>query len=514
MAAYTKAQKDFLIDKFTKGKINLPAFREHILENPEEERLTCAPFHFEWSDILLKETGHFCIEGYRESAKTQYILRAFPLYNLVYPEKSRRYVLFVCRNQETAEKRLKDIKNEYKANALLNARLGKISEDSAAVFQISVFDNNGSSIIVRYEAHGKAGSIRGASWGALRPQLIVMDDLQNKDDMDSERALERDWDWFLDDVLPLTSKGRIFYISNNLGEKCIAERIFAAKGYFGPTKQFTCRKVSRTSALDLQGTPSWPSKDNQPDILAERDAFALNGRASIWMRNNMCECVAAEDKVFQPEWFHYYPVCETENLARSCNIFCRCDLGLTSKDTADYCAFVVVGVNELNYWYVLDVHYGRYSLSERVDKVFEINRLWEPMNFGIENAAGSDLIIGEVNKQMPVRNNFVRDLFECTHGGKKKELRIQAMQPRFSSGSVWFPDEAPWLAELQHELSMFTMLGLTTVHDDLMDALAYCEQKTYAPVNNPGNKKRTQQNRNRPGAPKTKNSGGARCRIG
>ncbi len=487
----TASQKEFLLDKYRKGMASLPSFREHLLDNPKDEMLESAPFHYVWSDILLKEKSHFCIEGYRASAKTQYILRSFPLYNLVFPKRDRRYVLFVCRNQETAEKKLKDIKNEFKSSPILNARLNKIVEDSAAVFQLSVFDNDGNCITVRYEAHGKAGTIRGASWGALRPQLIIMDDLQNKDDMDSERALERDWDWFLDDVLFLTMKGRIFYISNNMGERCIAERIFAAKGDFGPNKQFTCMKISRTSSLDPHGIPSWQSKDNQHDILAERDAYANSGRASIWMRNNMCECVAQEDKVFNPEWFRYYQLEEQDAIVRTCNVFCRVDLGLTSKDTADYSAFVVVGINEMNYWYVLDCHYGHYTLDERIDKVFEINEKWRPLNFGIENAAGADLIIKEVNKQMPIRNNWVRDLFECTHGGTKKEIRIEAMQPRFASGAVWFPIEAPWLAELQAELSMFTRLGLTTLHDDVIDALAYTEQRTYAPVNNEDGRKRT-----------------------
>ena len=280
-----------------------------------------------------------------------------------------------------------------------------------------------------------------------------------------------------------------------MGEKCIAERIFAAGGDFGPSKQFECKKISRTSSLDTCGVPAWPAKDVQSDILAERDAFASVGRASIWMRNNMCECVAVEDRVFNPEDFRYFPISETDSLASTCNIFCRADLALTSKDTADYCAFIVVGVNEANNWYVLDCHYGHYGLDERVEKIFEINRLWRPRNFGIENAAGADLVINQVKKLMPEKNNWVKEIFECTHGGTKKEIRIEAMQPRFATNSVWFPDEAPWLAELQAELSMFTRIGKTNLHDDLIDALAYMEQKTFAPVNNEDGRKRTFGNR-------------------
>ena len=484
----TIEEQKFIKEKIQKGYVDLIAFRkEFLLEEDETDGEFPSPdFHYEWSDILLKGEKNFAIEAFRESAKTQYIMRSFPLYALMFPERKRRYFLIVCRGEEQAGKRLKEITREYQSNKWLKNNLYRVVEDSANAFECKAFDYKGRLLDIRIEAYGKGSGIRGAAWKNLRPQLILIDDLQNKDDMDSEKTLERDWDWFLDDVKFLASRCRIFMLSNNLGEKCIIEQIFRSEGNFG----FECRIIPRITSLDDKGIPTWAGKDTREKILAEYSEYSKARKASIWVRNNMCECVAGEDKIFNTEWFRYFPVSETENIASTCNIFCRGDLSLTSKATGDYSAFAIVGVNSLNYWYVLDFYYGHYSLDERIDVIFEINRKWQPMNFGIENTSGADLLINEVRKQMPVRNNFIKDLFECTHGGKKKELRIEAMQPRFASGTVWFPDSAEWLPELQAELAMFTRMGLTTLHDDLIDALAYMEQKTYAPVNNSDGSKR------------------------
>lgn len=53
------------------------------------------------------------------------------------------------------------------------------------------------------------------------------------------------------------------------------------------------------------------------------------------------------------------------------------------------------------------------------------------------------------------------------------------MQPRFSSGSVWIPNDAgDWWEELKGEMLAFPH----GVHDDLLDALAYIEQIAVAPL--------------------------------
>ena len=59
------------IEEERRAITSLVAFRSIFI--PAKDDVTPAPFHEEWSDILLNGTGHFAIEAFRESAKTQIV---------------------------------------------------------------------------------------------------------------------------------------------------------------------------------------------------------------------------------------------------------------------------------------------------------------------------------------------------------------------------------------------------------------------------------------------------------
>jgi len=475
-----KKELDETMQKVGLASQSLVHFRSGLLDNDITAECEPAPFHHQWSDILINGVDNYCIEGYRESAKTNYVLRAFPLYSILFPSKHQRYILLVKRNQETASDKLKDIIREAKSNKWIRMNIVNIIEESASAFQLVVKDyrNPGQTMEIRIEAHGKQGSIRGASWGSLRPQIIIADDLQNKDDMDSDKILERDWDWFLDDVLFLAKNCRIFMISNNMGEKCIAERIFRAKDHFG----FICEKIKRTSALDMTGIPTWAAKDTQEEILAQRDQYIGEHRESIWMRNNMCECVGAQDLVFFRSMFRYYPPSSVSSIMADSNVYLRIDPSVKKGEEHDPSAFVIFCINPDNNLFVIDVVVEHLKQSEKEQMVFNLVRRYRPVNVGIENSKEGIILIQQLYDQMPKENCFFK-LLECKHGNKNKELRIEAsLEPRFAAHSVWFPEQAAWLPELELQLTMFSKIGKTILHDDIIDALAYSNQHTSAPV--------------------------------
>lgn len=60
-------------------------FRRIYLPTPDD--CEPAPFHHEWSDILLHGRKHFAVEAFRESAKSVLVIRSHSLYRLVFPSK-------------------------------------------------------------------------------------------------------------------------------------------------------------------------------------------------------------------------------------------------------------------------------------------------------------------------------------------------------------------------------------------------------------------------------------------
>ena len=437
---------------------SLVEFRKIFI--PDEDDVHPASFHEDWSEILLRGTGHFAIEAFRESAKTQIVIRGNLLHALTFPSFERSYLVVICATQRTASKKLQEVSREFLASPVMSGLVSEIIENSGLAFEVKYHTG----AVVRIEAYGKGAAVRGLSWGSKRPDLVIIDDPQDEEDTRSETVTANDWDWFLSDVFFLGKSTRIFLIGNNLGERCIIEQVIRNAEQLN----FTARRIP---ILTPEGKSAWPSRWPLYEIEKERDYFALLGKTDVWYRNKMCQCISPDSQKFKREYFKYFDTLDTHGM----NIYTTVDLAISQKPNADYSAAVTVGVNSAGHWFVLDVEYGRYDPSSTIDAIFSAVEKWRPLCVGIEVVAYQAALQHFLEKEMPRRGTFFR--IQALKAEKKKEIRIDAIQPRFAVGTVWFKRNAVWLERLEGELLAYPH----GAHDDVIDALAYMEQMIKEP---------------------------------
>ena len=89
-------------EQLKKIRANLVNFRKVVLSNDSTSELKSPNFHYDLSDLLLNETSHAAVEMFRESGKSSYALRTFPLYCLAYPDKKRDFIVIIKGNQTLA----------------------------------------------------------------------------------------------------------------------------------------------------------------------------------------------------------------------------------------------------------------------------------------------------------------------------------------------------------------------------------------------------------------------------
>ena len=448
-----------LLNKEERALNSLVAFREEFI--PAKEDVEPAAFHEEWSEILLRGKGNFAIEAFRESAKTQIVIRANLLHALTFPQDNRSYLIIICATQTTASKKLQEVSREFLASESMRGLVSEIRDNSGIALEVHY--HTGAK--VRIEAYGKGAAVRGLSWGAKRPDLVIIDDPQDEEDARSETVTVNDWDWFLSDVYFLGQSTRIFMIGNNLGERCIIEQVIN----FSKQLNFTTRRIP---ILDENGQSAWPSKWPVSEIEEERHNAEVLGKTDIWYRNKMCQCISPDSQKFKREYFKYYE--KTPDLD-TLNIYTTVDLAISQKVNADYSAIVTVGVNSAGHWFVLDVEYGRYDPTTTIDAIFSAVQKWRPLCVGVEVVAYQAALQHFLQKEMPRRGIFFR--ITPLKAEKKKEIRIDNIQPRFAVGTVWFKSGAMWLEKLEGELLAYPH----GAHDDVIDALAYMEQVAVAP---------------------------------
>ena len=81
------------LDAEKRAMRSLVGFREYFM--PAKDDVKPAVFHEEWSKILLGGRGNFAVEAFRESAKTQIVIRANLLHALTYPRVNRSYLVVI-----------------------------------------------------------------------------------------------------------------------------------------------------------------------------------------------------------------------------------------------------------------------------------------------------------------------------------------------------------------------------------------------------------------------------------
>jgi hypothetical protein len=152
------------------------------------------------------------------------------------------------------------------------------------------------------------------------------------------------------------------------------------------------------------------------------------------------------------------------------NVFASVDFAFSLAKQADYTAVVVVGVDALHNYYILDIERFRSKLiSEYFDKILYLHQKWDFRKLRAEVTVAQAVIVEDL------KTNYIRkhglalsiDAFRPNRHMGSKEERIEAtLQPRYANGQIWHYSGGN-CQTLEEELVL-----QNPPHDDVKDALA------------------------------------------
>jgi predicted phage terminase large subunit-like protein len=148
------------------------------------------------------------------------------------------------------------------------------------------------------------------------------------------------------------------------------------------------------------------------------------------------------------------------------------DLAISKKEYADWSVFVVAGINANDDIYVFDVVRGKWDSMELIDRIFEIQKQYNPVLFGLEQGQ-IDKAIGPFLQKRQLEEKLWNLHIEPLPPGKRdKELRARPIQGRMRQGKVYIRRGAAWTDTFVTELLRFP----GSSKDDQVDALAWIGQ--------------------------------------
>ena len=425
-------QVDFLVKYGELDKII-----EHFVwrDDPWDDQSPAHPmFKLEDGKITLTVTKHTLIMLPRGFSKTT-LLNGISLYCIVY--ELLDFFIYVSESAAHASTQLGNIKREITANPMILTLVGHLrpSNSDDEKWQAEYIELlNGIAIA----AKGSGSQIRGLNVNAKRPKRILLDDVEDRKEVQNPNLREDKRQWFYRDVMPALAlrdeQANIIMLGTLLHNDSLAVTVSRDPRF----------NTVILSALLENGEALWPEHMGIEKLDAAKDAAIRAGDLSGYhleynnkLRDEGSAKFRQKDFIYDPE--------VSDDLVRAIAI----DPALSPKRRASHCVIAVVAMNiKTGKLHVLDI-WGKRGPDAReiINKYFELSLKWKCSKHGVESIAFQSILVHLFREEMfRHRPPHYFEIEEIKHSGEdKKEPRIHGiLQPRYTSGymrhRVRFPE--------------------------------------------------------------------------
>jgi len=154
---------------------------------------------------------------------------------------------------------------------------------------------------------------------------------------------------------------------------------------------------------------------------------------------------------------------------RRLNLYAGVDFAFSLSKKSDYTAIVVIGVNEENDIYVLDIdRFKSDKISEYYNRLVAMYNKWGFKKLRAEVTTAQQVIVNDLKQRFKENGIYLKiDEFRPSrHQGSKEERIAAVLEPRYENLSIWHY-RGGYTSVLEEEV-----LLARPPHDDIVDTLA------------------------------------------
>lgn len=414
-----------------------------------------AKFQKEIIKYLDEKNDNLFVVSFRGSSKSTIVTTAYPIWAIL-GKQQKNFIIIFCQTQSQAKQHLMNLRTELENNELLKKDLGPFKEISNEWGSASlVFSKNNARITIASNDQ----SIRGLRNNQNRPDLLILDDVENIASTKTRESRDKTYKWLKGEVIPAGDKDtRLIIIGNLLHEDSLLMRI---KEEVKENK--IDGKFMSFPLLTKSGKCLWPGKyPTKKDIKIEKKKV---GNEISWKREFLLEIVPDIDQAIHRDWIKYYD--KLPELKNITNVLVSIDPAISKKETADYTA-IVSGVT-IDYAYATILYILPNPINERLtfpetfNRCTELNTLYEkeyrcPPLFFVED-------VGYQKSLVQVLEEACLDV-EPVPTNSDKRSRLALTGSLLQRGKVLFPKKG-----CEKLIEQIINFGVEK-HDDLADAFS------------------------------------------
>lgn len=444
-------------------KINaqlIEAFSAAFLSHRYDEAKATPAFHREAWELYASDSPQVAVAAPRNHAKTTALTLDFIIATVMF--RAEDYIMILGSSEEMASEHLQNISNELHENDRLQVagpefKIKKWLVDQKTEIICQMADGHKFRIVAR----GGEQKIRGRLWNGKRPGLVVMDDGEDDEQVESKERREKFRRWVL-----------------RAAKQCLRDGgRFRAHGTILHDDSFLMRMMKNKSWKHLlykahKGFDDfteilWPEKFDEARLRAIRQEFIDEGDSAGYSQEYLNDPLDNDQQFFKKDDFLEMTE-EDRELPKKYVV--GIDLAFTHETAHDQCAFVVGGVDAENFVHVVHSKAAHWDSEEAISYLFQLESDWRPELFIVEGGQGTQAIRPTIEREMRVRNVWLPLVIMPAMGDKRS--RAGALQKRMRAQGVrWDVDQDDY-ANLEAEMRKFSG-NKKSGRDDRVDAAAW-----------------------------------------
>lgn len=411
--------------------------------------------------IVAREFPKIAIGLPRGIGKTTVIKLAI-LYMILLTDK--KFILVVCATSALAENVISDVCDMLDSpniKTVFGDWRDGIEKDTAAVKK---FAFRGKDIIL--QAAGAGTNIRGVNLKWRRPDVIITDDIQKKEEAKSPELVAALMEWFVGTLMKAKSPdGCIFLYIGNMYEEFKTHKCILQKLQDSP--DWTSFIVG---AILADGTSIWPELKSVEELMAEFRADVNLGMGHVFIAEVLNDPRNSTKSRFDSSKVPLLELTPEVLKASATGKYMIIDPSAgIGKDTGVIALFYIVEGIEI----CVGKKRGQFSPKETINTALEWAVLENCPLICVENVAYQSTLLfwfQELSNDLGIEGIC---FFPVKSGGIPKATRVLTMFKRLLNGELLLGHEVR--DDVLYEATAYRPDKAVNV-DDLLDALAYSEQ--------------------------------------
>lgn len=395
-----------------------------------------------WSDEEFVGT-----EAFREGAKSTVHEEALILMALFGIEP---FFLIIGANYDRACDRLTAIKHEIETNEIILELFG--DQRGPTWNEGEIILKNG----VKIMALGARMKFRGVKYKDSRPKFVLVDDLEDEENINTEEKREKLAKWVSRVVWPACSFARKRIVGTPLHPNSWLENMRKNARW-----RFAVYPIVVPASVNPEEWEysQWPDRYSLDWIKNKMEQMTREGDLQGFVQEYLCK---SEDPSLKP--FHERHIIPAQALPPSLPSLVICDPARTVNAKSARTGYVVTS------WFgtTLNVRhaFGSYDMPDKIiDNLFTLDATFKPTWIAVEKD-GLEQFLMQPLRQEQIRRGIILPIMPVNAPREQnKDAFIRGLQPFFNAGEVRMCGDFP---ELRNEI-----LNFPTGLKDILNALAY-----------------------------------------